>query len=57
MRNCSIAADFLTYLGSNYTSDDVVYVTDDTLSTVTYLPQFVLQSELFQQNLNNCSIY
>jgi hypothetical protein len=56
-RDCSLAPEILTSLGSNYTSKDVLYVIDSTFTTQTYLPLFVQQSERFQQNSTNCPIY
>lgn len=57
-----IASDILAYLDATagvgvYTEDDVAYYIDETFSTQTYLPLFVQTSALFQQNLDNCTIY
>ncbi|KAL1869664.1 hypothetical protein Daus18300_005519 [Diaporthe australafricana] len=52
-----IQPDILAYLGSDYSADDVSYYIDETFSTRTYLPLYVQSSEVFQQNLDNCTIY
>lgn len=52
-----IASDILDYLGSDYSEDDVSYYINENFSTRTYLPLYVQSSELFQQNVDNCTIY
>lgn len=56
-----IATDMLEYFATlsdvSYTEADIVYYINENFSTQTYLPQFVQQSPLFQQNLDNCTIY
>lgn len=52
-----IQPDILAYLGDAYSADDVSYYIDETFSTRTYLPLYVQSSEVFQQDLDNCTIY
>lgn len=52
-----IEADIIEYLGSGYSEADISYYISENFSTRSYLPLFVQSSELFQQNLNNCTIY
>lgn len=58
-----IATDLLEYFDSlsddvaSYTEADITYYINENFSTQTYLPLFVQQSPLFQQNLDNCTIY
>lgn len=55
-----IASSVLKYLasvGTNYSEADVTYYIDENFSTQTYLPLYAQTSELFQQNLDNCTIY
>lgn len=55
-----IASNIIEYLaavGSNYSEADVLVYVDENFSTNTYLPLFVQMSELFQQNLDNCTIF
>lgn len=55
-----IAASILQHLasaGTNYTEADVQVYMNDKFTTKTYLPLFVQSSELFQQNLDNCTIF
>lgn len=55
-----IASDVLAYLATvsgDYSEADVEYYINENFSTQTYLPLFVQSSELFQQNLDNCTIF
>lgn len=52
-----IQSDILDYLGSGYSEDDVSYYINENFSTRSYLPLYVQSSELFQQNVDNCTIY
>lgn len=56
-----IATDLLEYFATlsdvSYTEADITYYINENFSTQTYLPLFVQQSPLFQQNLDNCTIY
>lgn len=52
-----IESDILDYLGGGYSEDDVSYYINENFSTRSYLPLYVQSSELFQQNLDNCTIY
>lgn len=56
-----IQPDILAYLeavsAGAYSEADVSYYIDENFSTRTYLPLFVQTSELFQQNLDNCTIF
>lgn len=55
-----IASNIIEYLaavGSNYSEADVLVYVDENFSTNTYLPLFVQTSELFQQNLDNCTTF
>lgn len=56
-----IATDLLEYFDSlsdvSYSEADITYYINENFSTQTYLPLFVQQSPLFQQNLDNCTIY
>lgn len=56
-----IATDLLEYFATlsdvSYSEADITYYINENFSTQTYLPLFVQQSPLFQQNLDNCTIY
>lgn len=56
-----IATDLLEYFATvpnvSYSEADISYYINENFSTQTYLPLFVQQSPLFQQNLDNCTIY
>ncbi|KAF3763857.1 hypothetical protein M406DRAFT_279968 [Cryphonectria parasitica EP155] len=57
-----IETDILAYLNATagagvYDESDVSYYINENFSTQTYLPLFVETSDLFQQNLDNCTIY
>lgn len=52
-----IQSDILDYLGDGYSEDDVSYYISENFSTRSYLPLYVQSSELFQQGLDNCTIY
>ncbi|ORY58770.1 phospho protein phosphatase [Pseudomassariella vexata] len=52
-----IQSEVLEYLGDGYSETDASYYIDESFSTQSYLPLFVQQSELFQKNINNCTIY
>lgn len=56
-----IATDLLEYFATlpnvTYSEADIVYYINENFSTQTYLPLFVQESTLFQQNLDNCTIY
>ena len=52
-----IQPDVLAYLGDAYSAANVSYYIDETFSTRTYLPLYVQSSEVFQRDLDNCTIY
>lgn len=56
-----ISPSVLQYLATvpnvSYSNADISYYINENFSTQTYLPLFVQQSPLFQQNLDNCTIY
>lgn len=56
-----IATDLLEYFATlsdvSYSEADISYYINENFSTQTYLPLFVQESPLFQQNLDNCTIY
>lgn len=51
---------YFSFVGGDaaaYTSANISYYVDQNFSTQTYLPLFVQSSEMFQQNLDDCTIY
>lgn len=53
----SAVLEYLAAAGTNYSEADVSYYVDESLTTQTYLPLYAQTSPLFQQNLDNCTIY